>query len=421
MRTRTAFQRRDRGTVLMVSLFMTFMLSSLLWYYLGLVRNHNVLVTRSQAWNSAMGLAEAGVEEALAQLNPGAAQLQLNPGTNGWGPLANGFYGPVSRLLSGGSYSVVFTPDQFPIIYSTGYVTIPTLSATLARTIRVGTTNMPLFTAALACRSNINFAGNGVFIDSFNSMDPNFSTNGRYDPLKTSTNGDVASVFGLVNVGNGNINGKVLLGPIATDTISANGRITGGVAYDFNIEFEDVVLPQTSWLPPPISNVTIDGITYQYVFSGSSGDYVISALSGNIFVDTNTTVRLLLQKSFNAGSIRIAGGGATAGRLTIFMNGPSFTVSGSAAIDGGNALNFAYYGTPNNTLITFGGNAAFTGTIYAPEAIFKLGGGGSSTYDFVGSCFALGAMINGHYSFHFDENLLKAGPFKISARSWTEL
>src|SRR6185369_3426506 len=104
--------------------------------------------------------------------------------------------------------------------------------------------NMPLFTTVLAAKYNINFTGNGITTDSFNSSNPAQSDNGRYpigfNPPRTSTNGDVASVQGLVNVGNGNINGTLYLGPIATDTIGGNGIVTGGISNDFNVELEDV-------------------------------------------------------------------------------------------------------------------------------------------------------------------------------------
>src|SRR5262249_7939600 len=155
---------------------------------------------RSQGWNAALSLAEAGAEEALAHLNPGAPQPFIDRAGDGWGGPSGGLYGPVARTSSAGTYSVVCTDDKFPIIYSTGYVTIPALSATLSRTIRVTTTNAALHTAALAAKLNINFSGNGIMVNSFDSADPNLSSNGFYNASFTSTNGDVASIGGLVNV-----------------------------------------------------------------------------------------------------------------------------------------------------------------------------------------------------------------------------
>src|SRR5215831_12982790 len=148
-------RRSDEGTILIVTLFIAFLFGLFLFSYLNSVQQQKSLVARSQAWNCSLTLAEGGVEEALAQLNPGAPQPVIDRTANGWGAASGGLYGPVSRSLSSGSYSVVFSTDTFPIIYSTGYVTVPALSATLTRVVRVGTTNAPLFPVAGGARFGI--------------------------------------------------------------------------------------------------------------------------------------------------------------------------------------------------------------------------------------------------------------------------
>src|SRR5690349_1052672 len=85
----------ERGSTLMVTLFMVGLMGFFLYAYLYLVRTQRSFVARSQGWNAAMGLAEAGVEEALAQLNPGIPPPNpLDRTANGWGAAANGFYRP---------------------------------------------------------------------------------------------------------------------------------------------------------------------------------------------------------------------------------------------------------------------------------------------------------------------------------------
>ncbi len=409
------------GSVLLVTLFVASLFGMFLFSYLYLVRNQNMLVYRSQAWNAAMGLAEAGIDEALAQLNPAAPQPPVVDRTaNGWGAPSGGLYGPMTRTLSNGWYSVLYTSDTFPVLYATGYVSIPSLSATLSRAIQVTTTNVPLFAVAMAAIGDINMNGNNLVTDSFDSSSTNLSNNGLYSSSKASTNGDVASVAGIVNVGNANINGMVLLGPTATNTIKNNGVITGGVTNDFNATFPDVVLPQTSWLAPTLVNQVIGLLTYSYVFT-QSGDYVINNLSGSIYVDTNVVVRLRLTGSASPSNITVAGPGVGS-RLTVYMDGPSFTLSGQSTVDGGVAANFAYYGTTNNTTIKLSGNASFIGTIYAPDADLTLGGGGSNTYDFSGSTITKTVTMNGHFDFHYDQALLNQGPARgYSATSWKEL
>ena len=142
----------------------------------------------------------------------------------------------------------------------------------------------------------------------------------------------------------------------------------------------------------------------------------------SLYVGTNTHVTLLITSSTSPVDIHVAGAGTNSGQLTLYMDGPSFTLSGTNIVDSANALNFTYYGTTNNTQISFKGNASFTGTIYAPEADFKMGGGGTSIYDFVGASVTKTVTMTGHYNFHFDENLMKAGAMRgYVATSWREL
>jgi hypothetical protein len=418
-------QNRERGSVLAVTLVMTTVLLIGVASYLLLVRAQYVSVVRSQAWNAAMTMAESGAEEALAQLNPGT-QVTLpviDRSANGWGAPSGGFYGPVSRTLTNsGSYSVVFSDVTYPIIYSTGYVTLPNMSATLTRTIRVATTNVPLYNVAMGARTNVDLNGNGPSANSFNSARTNFSTNGRYDPNKSSTNGDVAVLYGTVDLGNHDILGNLYLGPTATLNTGTN-QVTGTVHTDYNYDYPDVVMPDTSsWFPllvPPSG--TVDGVTYTYCFT-NSGDYIIDNMSGSVYVGTNAHVRLLI-KNGSTSSVLVAGNGAMVGaKLSMFIAAASFSIGGNGSIDGGRAANLAYYGLPSNKSISFSGNAAFTGTLYAPDADITLNGGGNDSYDFVGSCIGKSVTINGHFMFHFDEDLLTEGPSSgYTAIHWSEI
>src|SRR5215213_8047811 len=56
---------RERGNTLLVTIVVTAIIGMVLAGYLTLVGNQNQLVVRSQVWNNAMPVTEAGVEEAL--------------------------------------------------------------------------------------------------------------------------------------------------------------------------------------------------------------------------------------------------------------------------------------------------------------------------------------------------------------------
>ena len=57
------------ASVLFITLILAGLLGLTLGSYLYWVRTQNLLVSESQAWNTALTIAEAGVEEGMAQLN----------------------------------------------------------------------------------------------------------------------------------------------------------------------------------------------------------------------------------------------------------------------------------------------------------------------------------------------------------------
>src|SRR6185436_13272291 len=97
--------RKAQGSVLMISISITLMLGLGLASYLALMRHQHASGIRSQAWNAAMAMAEAGVEESLAQLNPAALLFTTNidRGANGWSLGADGMYRAPRRTLTTGS------------------------------------------------------------------------------------------------------------------------------------------------------------------------------------------------------------------------------------------------------------------------------------------------------------------------------
>jgi hypothetical protein len=107
----------------------------------------------------------------------------------------------------------------------------------------------------------------------------------------------------------------------------------------------------------------------------------------------------------------------------MYMGGSQFKVGGSGiANETGNSAAFQYFGLPSNTDIVFAGNASFTGAIYANHADFTMGGGGSESYDFIGACVTRTIRMNGHFNFHYDENLATIGPSRgFVPTTWAEL
>lgn len=397
----------------------------------------NLSVTRSHAWNAALAAAEAGVEEALAHLNTAIMFAKAKRASQGW-TFSNGFYRVPRRTLSdGSSYEVMFSDDPQPEIVSTGYAPIPLKSTTLSRTIIVTTANSPLFVNGMTAQTTIDFKGNGIETDSYDSKDPLKSTNGKYDPAKAQDHGDVATNSGITNSldsGNGKIKGRIRTGAAGYPKLGPNGSV-GDAAWvdggntgikpgwhldDMNMEFPDVPTPDDAMITP-IGGV-VDGTNYTYVLDGSTS-YILDTLNLK-------SADKLLVKSGNPAVLYITGDVLMQGKASIEI-APGATlqifVAGSDATftevnTSGAAESFQYFGLPSNTSISWGGNAEYVGTIYAPSATFTLGGGGSDVNDFQGACIVYAIKMNGSFNFHFDESLpdytqLTRG---LVAATWTE-
>jgi hypothetical protein len=436
MNVRFIFPARRYGSVLVVTLCTSSIMGIGLASYLTLVNYQNTMDSRSQSWNEALCTAEAGIEEAMAQLTYVPLTTNIDRGANGWVYDSGSYRIPAPRLMQHGTYNVRFSDVQLPVITSTGTITNTALGAVLVRAVEVHTVSSPVFSTGMAAISNITMNGNFIRSDSYVSTDPAYSTNGKYDPAKFRTNGSLASVYGVINVGNGNVYGNLLTGPTGSDSMGPNGMVAGTIAHDFNAEFEDVHDPANlaSFLQPTSdmlnqkkptlvgSNVVSKSYDYAFEKNLASGDYyrVDTKITGSMYVGTNANVTLYI-----TASVQLNGGNdliylAPGAKLTIYMAGSDFTVA--SVVNNGSALDFTYRGLPSNTSVTFNGNAAFTGTIYAPEAALTMnGGGGQTPVDFSGACVVKSVIMNGHLNFHYDEAVAALGPSIYKAGSWREL
>jgi hypothetical protein len=414
--------RREQGNTLMLTLVMTVTIGTVLASYLALLGSRYKVTTRSECWNGAVPVLEAGLEEALTHLQDDVN----NPGANGWTPgtvAGQQVYAKQRTFTDGSYYSVNIynggvAASNTPVIYSTGFVPSPISSSSyITRTAKITGTNQPLITFAFGAVSTIQMNGNGASADSFNSSNPALSTNGQYDPSKTSTNGNVASIYGPVDFGNHSISGSLYLGAAASSTVPSS-QVSGSIYSDFNGSFPDVVLPTTSWLAA--STTIIGGVT-GYDFT-ASGDYSVNTSAG-IQVEPGITVRVRVDTTtFNPSNIHVVSSNGISGTLIIYQVAGTVNIGSGTTVDSGRARNFYYYGLPGVTSITYGGSSTFVGVIYAPEANLTLNGGGSGNGVIGASITKSINAMNGHYNFHFDEDLLSSGPSRAYVvTSWREL
>ena len=178
MKTRTT--TTTHGHVIIVTLVICLLLGIVLLSVMKLTTNEGQLTGRSQSWNGAIPVAEAGIEEAFSHLR----YCPTNRASNGW--IRVGDLYTKNRTLGRSFYEVTISTNYDPIITSRGGIRAPHQTNYIVRTVRVLATNDPMVSAAIEATDSIKFAGGGVTINSYDSRDPNYSgPDGRYDPIKT--------------------------------------------------------------------------------------------------------------------------------------------------------------------------------------------------------------------------------------------
>lgn len=467
MRTNNQTQSGRQGNILLVTLLTCVILGITLASYLGLVSNQNRSVMRSLAWNTAIPVLEAGIEEALTHLKH--HELGYLAG-QGWSSSDGRYYAKEIRIDD--SYCIVAIDiadphSETPVIYSSAFVPVPLhpssqagvvqaqlgpgLNETrfagggyLKRQARVKTARDYLFMKAMVADQDIDLKGNNITTDSFVSDDPNYSTNGKYDPALARDNGDVATNSNLkdvLNIGNADIKGKLSTGPMVdpdnppyrigpngsvgsaefVEDSSNSGKIEDGYyTDDMNMPLFDVIFEHS--VDSSATSYTDDsGTMYEYHLH-STGVYEIHNLKkGSILVSQPNTVLLVTGDLSISGQdvIRILPGAS----LKLYVAAKTATIGGQGiANEAGSVLAFAYYGLPSNEVLKISGNGEFIGTIYAPSADFTLSGGGSSVQDFIGASVTKSVTMNGHFNFHYDEVLGTKGPFQgYIPISWDEI
>jgi hypothetical protein len=398
---------------------------------------------------------EAGVEEALTQLH---FNTITNLSSNRWLLGSDGLYHKRRDVGSDGSYyEVTIRPVDPPVIVSTGFSAAPANTgqpmggssafgmilgavggaispsqpAMVSRKVQVTTKRQTAGVGGLMAKDAIRFDGNGS-LDSFDSSDPNYSTDGKYDPAKRK---DKAMVLtnsrtpGAINMASSLIYGSATTGP--GGSVSIGGGAIGDASWvasqlgiqpghnenDANVQFDDVQPPfiLASGLTPiaglvggtnygfvvngtlqqnfNLTSATVDG-AHPMIITGNANLYISGNLdvsgSGYIYLDLGASVKLYV------------GGSADIGGMGI--------ISGTSR-----AKDFSIYGLNTCRSINYSGSSPLIGTVYAPYASFTFSGSGGA----FGAFSANTISINNSSHIAFDESLNAKGEFVVAA--WNEL
>jgi hypothetical protein len=444
-----------RGNTLLLTLVVTGLIGFLLAAYMGLVKSQNVATMRSQSWNATIPVIEAGIEDALTHIN-----IRLTNDLVGDGWQKQGSIYMTKRFIGSNFYTVTISnwvvgvSTNRPILESRGYVAAPvavasingpvmaavitypsTLRKFVARGIRCTAKTDALWSRGMSADGIIDIKGNNVLSDSYDSREPGVYSDaiGRYDPTKRKDNGSIATNSGLtnsLNIGSADIYGKISTGPGGSASIGPNGSVgsttfvdnpanqgkieQGHLTDDMNIEFGEVKPPSGAFSIPGAGSY--NGTGYTYVLGRDplykiTGD--LNMPSSAIVVTSTVTLWVTRNISFSGSGKIIVAPGA---KLILYGGHTNAAPATSTSFGGGgvgnltaNALAFQYFGLLSNTAISLGGNSAFVGAIYAPNAILSLDGGGS-VGDLSGSVVVKSVLVNGNWKFHYDEAMAYLGP-----------
>lgn len=418
--------RQQHGGVLVATMIACLVLGLVVVSYLTLISSATRDAHRSETWNGAMALAEAGVEEALAHLQ---RNYPSNLVSQGWN--LDGASIVRKREMGTGFYVVRTFLDPNPTVTSRGSLRFAGEDSFISRAVQIQTVYTGLVHNAFATKLDAKLNGNNVSADSYDSTDPALSSaTGGYDPAKARDRGYIATNLGTdgaFDAGNANIRGRISTGPDGTVALGPNavvgsdawhkagslGAEPGAIADDSNVIMPPVEMPDMSGAVAPRSG-DVNGTNYNYVLA--SGTYQISRLAGTTIVTGDAT--LLVTDNVNIsglGFIFLQPGA----KLKMYVAAKTATIGGLGVVnDSSQPGSFIYYGLPSNQSMAVGGNGQFSGVIYAPDTDLSLGGNGHVYGAIISKTLSLG----GETQFHFDESLSKLTDlFWFKVAGWQEI
>ncbi len=460
MRIRTASP--VSGNVLVVAIVITGIIGITLASYLTMTSNQVRAVARSQNWNHAIAVAEAGVEEAMTQLN---FVEDGSLAANGW-TLSGGKYSK-QRTLGVDSYFNVTIDDADYTIQSTGYVLNRPGTNYISRTIQaqVDTANS-VFLASVLGRKHVKLRSEGD-VDSYDSgprgrgffgVRTNGSgvvkTNGlgtgkvagkkkggtaisaapghgyavasRTDRAAVGSTGKKKSikasgmtdVFGsalVVPGGSVEVKDDAAIGTTAWNASPGKGLQPERFFDNFRYDFPPVKAPFTGGYLTP-SAEKVDGTDYQYVLR--DGDYQLGKVDLNKDMLVMGNAVLYVTDDFKADGHSIMFYNTNAS-LKFYMGGEHFHVKAKGIMNNSVPAYFQYYGLSKNKCFKLEKDAMFSGVVYAPKAKIRLKGDGEVYGSLIGKC----VHADHKGGIHYDEALGRlVGEFeRFVITSWKEL
>jgi hypothetical protein len=454
----------DRGSVLIVSMCFAAVIAISLASYIKLALNSMKLADRSYYQNSAMNLAEMGIEEAMYCFNRLDEVPKTSP-QDAWVPYGWTVAGDNSATRTISSFpvgpAIIATvkihcslynptlPTDKPVVVSKAVLTFPN-APSMSKYVEVTVRKRSLFPRGMVVRDSIDANGASLSLDSWDSEDDGdpATPNVVYSTTSRRANATIAtmnSADNKIDIGGGSIYGYIATpggvvgsdpGAVLTGDFSSTEFDTQRISNDFEVtSFPPVTLPSPSYtnyitssigattLPRGSDTAASDGY-YYYNFAPGAG---IGLNSGTLQINGKVVVLLINHGGVSA---LAAGGGSTVtiasgASLKMYTNG-NISISGSGGLSNGNSepstcVFFGTNSTPGSQTITINGNGHTSVSLFAPNAVITMSGGGSGG-DFYGAIVGYSVRMNGNTRFHYDEalgRLYTGKPFGIA--KWREL
>ncbi len=419
------------------------MLAVLAAYFIRHASTESTLASRTYYQSAALNLAEAGIDEAMLEINnanigTATGWRAATDNAASWVKLINGT-GNASYQFGSGTGNILVRVDNWTAnttaivtVTAVGQVAFPQAAA-VNRQLVVKVAKRPNQGAGLLAKGSIVFNGN-IEIDSYNSQlgipDP---TTNRSDQVIVGT----TSVTATVAVGgNAKVFGFVATGG-AQPTVGTNGRIYGattgaGVKIDPTRVRTDFVenIPNT---PTPTGtainlgsisgSLTLPrtGDTLQangrYLYTDSGGGL---QLSGSSTLTINGPVDLILTADMqmnSQGKIRLVSASGSEPSMNLYAYA-GVQIGGDGLENTTNVPANAHIYSMGAEDVQLNGSADFTGVIYAPNAAIESNGNGNINGAIVGKS----VKFNGNAKLHYDIQLGgTAGSPYYAVKSWVEL
>lgn len=404
--------------------------------YISMIGQRARSVARSQSWNLAVAIAEAGLEEGMAHVNRAKGR---NLSTNGWAAQGGNKYlktYSIGGASAGfGRFSVTVSNVSPPLvgtlgsIESQGFVKAASTTGEVRRSFRITTRFRPEVRGLVTqTKATVQGTARADSYDSnvgpYNPANPgdrSFLGNNSMAAAQLLVK-DGAKVYG--DVGTGAPGGLSLSSPSAIGTAAyANNPANAGTVQPghnssgLNVPVSSVPATPFSGAGSPLASGSVGGTNYAYVLSGNN--YKVNGtltLDANkiMYVTGNATLWVTDTMNVKNDARIIIAPDAT---LTLYLQKQFYVMDNGQINASGRAEQFSYYGMNSNAEFYMSGLSKLVGTVYSPNA--KMDISGDAQLFGGGHCSEL--VLQGNSRFHYDEALNRTieQPFIIT--SWREL